>query len=611
MKNNKILISFLLILLVALCATAVSASDVDDVVASDDGDVLAVDTPTTKTVDGNDDVAIQKAIDNVSAGSTVDLGENKVYTINSTIKVEKNITISGKNITFNAEAQTKSGSDSNPGSLYSGLINVVKAGSGSSISGIKFVNVNANKNYTYANTLKGYGIQFSGGASNCLVDGCSFYDFNNGVYISSSSGNTIINSYFTGVSTLINNNPGGAKDRGSYAISIMSSGGTLIFNNTFYGPLCDGVSIAGGSGGNNRVLNNTFEGNAYSIYFGGASTAGSLIANNTFINCGSFSAIRTDNNQWDNWTDLPVISIQKSADNIKIMGNTFKANTGNILIGANEANTAHGYPSNIGDIYVTDNVVEKNGDAVMSTVVLLNIISESGILNPTGAIVVTNNTLNGAKSAAYWSYDWAKTNMSDVNIKAADPATTYIQIVSNDADSIVAILKDVNNNGVDKAVITYSNNGVNGTVTAVNGTFTISNPKGLISMNYAGSSKLAPSSAVVNYTFATSTTPDTPVTPVVPVVAKTTALTTPTKTYKVKATKKLAITLKASGKPVSGKKITVKVNGKTYSAKTNAKGVATVTVKITKKGTFKYTASFAGDKNYKSISKKGTIKVKK
>ena len=83
------------------------------------------------------------------------------------------------------------------------------------------------------------------------------------------------------------------------------------------------------------------------------------------------------------------------------------------------------------------------------------------------------------------------------------------------------------------------------------------------------------------------------------------------KTFKVKATKKISFTLKdASGKVIAKKKITFKVNGKTYTATTNSKGVATVTIKITKKGKYTATAKFAGDSAYKAISKKATITIK-
>ena len=84
------------------------------------------------------------------------------------------------------------------------------------------------------------------------------------------------------------------------------------------------------------------------------------------------------------------------------------------------------------------------------------------------------------------------------------------------------------------------------------------------------------------------------------------------KTFKVKAkTKKVTFTLKdAKGNAIKGKKITFKVNKKTYTAKTNAKGIATVKVKLTKKGKYTAVAKFAGDNTYKAISKKAKITVK-
>ena len=80
---------------------------------------------------------------------------------------------------------------------------------------------------------------------------------------------------------------------------------------------------------------------------------------------------------------------------------------------------------------------------------------------------------------------------------------------------------------------------------------------------------------------------------------------------KVKKAKKVKFTLKdANGKAIAGKKITVKVNGKTFSAKTNSKGVASIKVKVTKKGKKLAVAKFAGDNVYKAITKKAYFTVK-
>ena len=93
------------------------------------------------------------------------------------------------------------------------------------------------------------------------------------------------------------------------------------------------------------------------------------------------------------------------------------------------------------------------------------------------------------------------------------------------------------------------------------------------------------------------------------------SLTASSKTFKSKTkTKTISVTLKTvknsfDGKTYlnKGKKITLTVNGKTYTAKTNAKGVAKFSIKITKKGKYNAKIKFAGDNTYKASNK--TIKV--
>ena len=96
------------------------------------------------------------------------------------------------------------------------------------------------------------------------------------------------------------------------------------------------------------------------------------------------------------------------------------------------------------------------------------------------------------------------------------------------------------------------------------------------------------------------------------ITVKTSKTSLTLKKYKFKAkkkTKKIKIALKSNGKALKNKKITVKIKGKKYSAKTNSKGIAVIKVKLSKKKTYKYTASFAGDSQYAKVTKKSKIKI--
>ena len=101
-------------------------------------------------------------------------------------------------------------------------------------------------------------------------------------------------------------------------------------------------------------------------------------------------------------------------------------------------------------------------------------------------------------------------------------------------------------------------------------------------------------------------------------VKKTAKLSAPAKTYKASAkTKSYTVTLSTikgsstDGKTYLGanKAITLTVNGKTYTAKTNAKGHATFKLSITKKGTYAATVNYAGDNTYNAAKVTAKIKI--
>ena len=165
--------------------------------------------------------------------------------------------------------------------------------------------------------------------------------------------------------------------------------------------------------------------------------------------------------------------------------------------------------------------------------------------------------------------------------------------------SFSVILKDSKGNPVKNKPVTVTVNGNSKTVT------TDANGRVLISVNVPAEAR----SADISYSGSVQKAPEDK-----KPVQLASKIKASKKTFKLKTkTKKYAVTLKdQNGKNIAGKKITLKVNGKSYTANTNSKGVATFKItKLNKKGTFKATLKFAGDKGYKASGASVKLTVKK
>ena len=559
MVNKKILVSFLLIVLMAVSLSAVSAADADaavDVVADD---TIAVDDNAVLADGDKTDADFQKLIDDAKDGDTINL--NGTYTFNKSVTVTKSVTIKGNDATIQG----------NGGDIKDGLV-AFDGASNAKITGVTFKNTDDPNKYLYNGDTKikpvGIAVEVKNAAIGVEVSNCIFENwFNSGISVSSARNAAILNNiFYGGTATFINNIPDGPKDRGTYHISAMSSTATLIQGNVFNDPVCDGVSIAGSSLGS-TVTGNYFNDNAYAIYFGGRSTEGTLIEKNVFTNCGWFESDVYDTNGTPtgenvSFFDLPVISVQKSADSFEIKNNTFNARNGNILIKALEGSTAHGGASAIGNITITENTVNPiDEDVFMPSVYLTYIETYNDVIRPIGEIKIANNKLNGARSAGYWTTQWGDV-YGDVSITAPE-LPTVIAITSIIGESITGVLKDVNNKALSGETISYTSDVINGTVeTEADGSFAIDGVKGNVTLAFEGDAKYTASEAAV---FVQGN----------PIKTKllgegVRVLANEDGVYK-------ATLLRADDDtPIVGKKVKVVINGKNYVNTTDENGIATI-----------------------------------
>lgn len=177
-----------------------------------------------------------------------------------------------------------------------------------------------------------------------------------------------------------------------------------------------------------------------------------------------------------------------------------------------------------------------------------------------------------------------------------------IATVYNVNKNLVITLKDSKGNAL---------NGVNITVQLKN-TKTYTTKNGQIKVSTKG---LAPKVYTAKITFKGNTNYEKTSKNTVKVTVKkaTPKITAKKKTFKrTVKTKKYNIALKTNlKKAMKGVKVTLKVNKKTYSAKTNKKGIATFKItKLTKTGKYTSVVKFAGNKYYNAKAVKQKIIVK-
>ena len=191
----------------------------------------------------------------------------------------------------------------------------------------------------------------------------------------------------------------------------------------------------------------------------------------------------------------------------------------------------------------------------------------------------------------------------DVTPIATSISASAISIVYNQNKNLVATLKDANGKAISGVDVFISIMGVKYPLKTDN--------NGQIKQSL---SSLPPKTHNITFAFdGNSNYLKSTKTVKVTVKKATPKITAKAKTFKKSVkTKKYAITLKNNlNKVMKNTKVTIKVNKKTYTAKTNSKGVATFKItKLAKKGTFKSVITYKGNSYYNKVIKKVNIKVK-
>ena len=254
---------------------------------------------------------------------------------------------------------------------------------------------------------------------------------------------------------------------------------------------------------------------------------------------------------------------------------------------------------------------DANGNAVSGVTVnyVINGENMTSITDENGTITISDLTNEVVVSAVFAGNGnfLASNNTADFNFTIPKVATqlscagvtTYYNVGKN----LVVTLKDANGNVLANKMVTVNFGKTYTKVTDANGQIIFKLSATLLPKTYLTTITFAGDETLINSSVATK----------VVVKKATVKMAASAKTFKKSLkTKKYSITLKNNlGKVMKNTKVTLKIKGKTFSAYTNSKGVATFKItKLTKKGKYTSYVKYAGSKYYNALNKKVVITLK-
>ena len=446
-------------------------------------------------------------------------------------------------------------------------------------------------------------ISTSGTGLNCSIVNCRFVNnaqSGNGGAVNIYAGSCrIINSIFENNSVI---NDGPYEEPSGGAIYISSSNAT-IDNCTFTGNSIVGSGGIGANHGGAISIQETY----YVDYY-------CSIANSNFISnaahmggaiyCRGVCSV-------DNCT----FTSNSAAGHYRLYGNDWASSGGAIFFG----DYNRGTHASVKNSSFTDNSAEGLGSAIY-TATDLEIYDSDFSLNPAKGSPKTYGMFyddyycrNYADGTVTVESQYAKREVSIYDCTGlgenGDKFKTECSIESRDISItypsekyLSAILKDGDGHIVENADITIDLNGV------VHHKVTDNNGRVKILISFAPGTY----HAKITYSgddFHRKASKDVKVT----VKKATPKLTAKAKAFKrADKAKKYTVTLKTSqNKAMKNAKVTIKVNRKTYTAKTNAKGQATFKLsKLTKKGKYSATVTYNGSSYYSKVTRTVKITVK-